>query len=95
MRDLPVGGGEGDQVHPVELVGDVAPGVAGGVLGDPDEQQREPAQLDVGTDAVLALMEDRPQFEGAFHVAPAAFYGEELLVRGSQILRCQGGIGGA
>src|SRR5680860_1905827 len=32
LGDLSVGGGEGDQVQPVELVGDVAPGVAGGCL---------------------------------------------------------------
>jgi hypothetical protein len=53
------GGGQGDQVHPVELVAQVAPGVAGGVLGDPDEQQRKPAQLDVATDPVFAVVEYR------------------------------------
>jgi len=35
LGDLAVGGGQGDQVHPVEFVADVAPGVAGGVLGEP------------------------------------------------------------
>jgi hypothetical protein len=53
-------------VHPVEFVSQVAPGVAGGGLGDPDEQQRQPAQLDVGADAVLPEVVDRPQLEGAF-----------------------------
>jgi hypothetical protein len=48
-------------VHPVEFVAQVAPGVAGGVLGDADEQQGEPAQLDVGADAVLAVVVDRSQ----------------------------------
>lgn len=38
LRDLAVGGDEGDQAHAVELVAQVAPGVAGGVLGDADEQ---------------------------------------------------------
>lgn len=61
LRDPAVGGGEGDQVHPVEFVAQVAPGVAGGGLGDADEKQRQPAQLDVGVDAVLAVVEDQPQ----------------------------------
>jgi len=48
----------GDQVHPVELVAQVAPGVPGGVLDDPDQQQRQPAELDVAADPVLAVVED-------------------------------------
>jgi len=48
-------------VHAVELVTDVAPGVAGRVLDDPDEEEREPAELDVGADAVFAVVEDRSQ----------------------------------
>src|SRR5664279_5504456 len=36
----------GDQVHAVELVTDVAPGVAGAVLDDPHEKQPEPTELD-------------------------------------------------
>jgi hypothetical protein len=66
LRDLAVGGGEGDQVHPVEFVPQVAPRVAGGGLGDPDEQQRQPAQLDVGADAVLPVVVDRPQLQAPF-----------------------------
>ena len=50
-----------DEVHAVELVADVAPGVACRVLNDPDEEEHEPAELDVAADAVLAVMEDRPQ----------------------------------
>jgi len=47
-------------MHPVELVAGVAPGVAGGVLDEADQQEREPAQLDVGTDPVFAVVEHRP-----------------------------------
>src|SRR5512143_821134 len=54
-------GGQGDQMHPVEFVAQVEQGVAGRVLGDADEQQAEPAQLDVGADAVLAVVVDRSQ----------------------------------
>ena len=64
LGDLAVAGGEGDQVHPVEFVADVAPGVAGGVLDHPQEQQRQPAKLDVGADAVLAVVEHRAQPQG-------------------------------
>jgi hypothetical protein len=61
LSDLAGVGGQGDQVHPVEFVADVAPGVAGGVLDHAQEQQRQPAQLDVGADAVLAVVElNRP-----------------------------------
>jgi hypothetical protein len=65
LGDVAVGGGQGDQVHTVQFVADVAPGVAGGVLDHPDQQQCEPAQLDVGADPVLAVVEHRPQAEGA------------------------------
>jgi hypothetical protein len=54
-----VAGGEGDQVHPVELVAGGAPGVAGGVLDDPDQQEGQPAQLDVPADAVFTVVEER------------------------------------
>ena len=49
LGDVAVVGGESDQVEPVEFVTQVAPGVAGGVL-EHSQQQREPAQLDVGAD---------------------------------------------
>lgn len=42
LRDAAVGGGEGDRVHAVEFVAQVAPGVAGSGFGDPDEQQCQP-----------------------------------------------------
>jgi hypothetical protein len=38
---VPVGAGERPEVHALELVAEVAPGVCGLVLGDPDQQQRE------------------------------------------------------
>ena len=49
------------EVHAVELVAHIAPGVAGPVLDDTDQQQTEPARLDVAPDPVLAVMEDRPE----------------------------------
>lgn len=40
LRDAALGGGQGDQMHAVEFLAQVAPGVAGGGFGDPHEQQR-------------------------------------------------------
>ncbi len=56
-RDASLRGLHGDEVHAVQLVTDVAPGVAGAVLDDADDQQREPAELDVASDPVLAVVE--------------------------------------
>jgi len=90
-----VAGGQGDQVHAVQLVAGVAPGVAGGVLHHPDQQQDQPAQLDVGADAVLAVVEHRTQPEAALQVAPAAFDLHQLLVGVDQVLAGQRLVGGA
>ena len=95
MGDLAGVGGQGDQVHPVEFAAGVAPGVAGGVLDHPQEQQREPAQLDVGADAVFAVVEHRAQPERAVEVAPAALDGQELLVGSGEVVGGQRGVGGA
>ena len=51
------GGLHGDQVHAVELVAHVPPGVAGAVLDDPHEKESEPAELDVAADPVLKMVE--------------------------------------
>jgi hypothetical protein len=48
-------------VEAVELGTDGGPGAAGGGLGDPDQQQREPAEQDVSADAVFQPVVDRPQ----------------------------------
>src|SRR5665811_2265929 len=95
LRDVAFAGGEGDQVETVEFVADVAPGVAGGVLHDSDQQQGQPAQLDVGADPVLAIMEHGAQAEGAFHVTPASLDGEQLFVGRRQVLGREGEVGGS
>jgi hypothetical protein len=55
------------------------PGLAGAGLDDADEQQREPAQHNVGADALFEVVTDRAQVEDLFHVPPAAFDLEELF----------------
>ena len=62
------------------------PGVAGGGLDDPDQEQGEPAEDDVGADAVFEPVVDRPQFQGGLHVPPAAFDLQQLLVAQRDVL---------
>ena len=50
--------GEGDGVDAAEFGGDAPPGRPGAAFGDADEQQRQPADQDVGADAVLEPVED-------------------------------------
>src|SRR5215207_4748303 len=49
------GSGEGDDVEPVEFGTDGGPGAPGGGLRDAHEEQGEPAQQDVGADAVFEV----------------------------------------
>jgi hypothetical protein len=49
----PGGAGEGAEGEQGEFVGDLVPDGAGGGLGDPDEEQGEPAEDDVGGDALF------------------------------------------
>src|SRR5215211_8086514 len=87
--------GEGAQVHAVELVAQVAPGVVAGGLGDADQQQGEPAQDHVGADAVFEAVVDGAELEGGLHVPPAAFDFEELLVAEPDVFGGEGGVRGA
>ena len=57
------GAGEGAEGELGELVGDLVPGGAGGRLGDPDEQEGEPAQDDVGADPLFQPVVDRAQVD--------------------------------
>src|SRR5665213_27206 len=72
-------------MHAVELVADVAPGVAGAVFDDPYEEQSEPAELDVASDPVLPMMEDGTESERSLHVPPAPLHFEQLLVGEGEI----------
>jgi hypothetical protein len=45
-------------VEAVELAADGVPGVAGGGLGDADQQQGQPAQHDVGANALFEPVVD-------------------------------------
>src|SRR5690606_27763054 len=64
---------EGADVELLVVFTDAVPGVAGGGLDDADQQEREPAEDDVGADPVFEPVIDRAQLEGGLHVPPAAF----------------------
>ena len=87
--------GEGAEGEQVQFVGDVVPGGAGGGLGDADQQEGEPAQDDVGADALLFAVVDRSQVDDLLEVTPAALGFQELLVAQGDVLGGQRGVGGA
>ena len=64
--------GERDEVQALEFVAEVAPGIAGVVLGDADQQQRQPTEQHVRSDPLFLAMVDRAQVERGLHVAPGA-----------------------
>jgi hypothetical protein len=62
--------GEGADGDLAELAAQFRPGVPGGVLGDAGRQEGEPAQDDVGADALFFPVVDRPQVDDLLEVAP-------------------------
>jgi hypothetical protein len=94
VDDAAGGPGEGDRMHSAELDRDAAPGQPGAAFGDPDEEQRQPAQQHVGADAGLEAVEHRPQFEGGLQVPEAAFGFEEVLVAQRDVFGGQVGVAG-
>ena len=88
------GPGESADVDPAELAAQVGPGPAGRVLGGAGQEESEPAEDDVGADAVLAPVAGRPEVDDLLHVAPALNF-QELLVAQGDVLRGQLRVGGA
>src|SRR5690348_16641172 len=74
------GAGKGADGDPVELAAQFRPGRAAGVLGDAGEEEGEPAQDDVGADALFLAVVDRPQVDDLLEVAPAALDFQQLPV---------------
>jgi hypothetical protein len=58
-----------DEVETLQLGRDPPPALVGRALGDPDQEQGEPADDDVGPDAVLEPVEDGAQLERGLQVA--------------------------
>src|SRR6266536_1023031 len=89
------GAGESSEVEALELVAEVAPGLAGGALGDADEQQGEPAEQHVGADPLFLAVVDGPQLQRCLQIAPCALDLEQLFVAEGDVLGGEGGVGGA
>ena len=75
---------------PIQLVAEVAPGVARRVFRHTGEEQPEPAQLDVASDAVFAVVVDGPKPQRALQVAPSRLDLGELLVGKGEVGRGEG-----
>jgi hypothetical protein len=80
-------------VDPVQSAAHHGPGLPGGVLGDADEEQGEPAQQHVGADPLFEPVVDGPQVQDGFHVPPAALDLQQLLVAGGDVLGGQLRVG--
>ena len=65
------------------------PGLAGGDLGEPDQEEGEPAEQDVGADGGLMAVVDGPYVEGRLPVPPGPLDREELLVPPGHLFRAQ------
>src|SRR4029450_1032242 len=61
LAEGPGGACEGADLDPVQFAAQGGPGGGAGSLDDPGEQQRQPAQGDVGADALLQPVGDRAQ----------------------------------
>src|SRR5689334_5293385 len=72
--------GEGADGDPVELTAQLGPGLAAGVLGDAGQEQGEPAEDEVGADALFFAVVDRAQVDDLLEVSPAALDFQELPV---------------
>ena len=82
-------------VEPIEFAAGVLPGAASAGLGDPDEQEGEPAEDDVGADAFFEPMVAGPQVDDLFHVPPASLDLQQLLVIERDVLGGQVRVGAA
>ena len=86
------GPGERAEVDALQLVAEVAPGLVGLVLGDPDQQQRQPAEEHVRADLFFFAVVDGAQVQRGLHVAPGALDLEQLLVAQRDVLGCEGPV---
>jgi hypothetical protein len=77
--------GEGADGDPVELTAQLGPGLAAGVLGDAGQEQGEPAEDDVGADALFFAVVDRAQVDDLLEVSPAALDFQELPVAQGEV----------
>jgi hypothetical protein len=85
---------EGDEGQSLQLGRDPPPALIGGALGDPDQQEGEPADDDVRLDAVLEPVEDGAQLERGLQVAEGALGLAQVLVAERDVFGGEVGVGG-
>jgi hypothetical protein len=94
LLDRAGGPGERDELQPLELGAKPPPAAAGLALGNADEQEREPADHDVGADPLLQAVEDRADPQRPLQVAEGALGLEQVLVAEGGVLGRDLGVGG-
>src|SRR6266511_2056477 len=77
---------EDDLLQAAGFAVDPPPTLPAGALGDAGQQQRQPAQKDVGADAVLQPVKHRPQQQFGLHVAESALSLQQVLVAQRRVL---------
>ena len=60
--------------------------IAGAPFSDPDQEQGEPAEQEVGADAWFEPVEHRAQLDGGLQVAEPAFGLQQVLVAQCDVL---------
>src|SRR5215211_8443475 len=91
---LPIFAGQGDLLQPTGFAVDPPPGLLAAAFGDAGQQQRQPAQQDVGADAVLQPVEDRAQQQVGLQVPEAALGFQQVLVAKGDVLGAEVRVGG-
>jgi len=81
------GATEAPELQLLKLAAQGGPALLAGRLHDAHEQQGEPAEHDVGADAIFPAVVDGAQVEDLLHVPPAALDLGELLVAEGDVLR--------
>src|SRR5579875_2594491 len=89
------GAGESAGRDLLQVAAGLGPGRAAGGLGDPGQEQGEPAQDDVGADPLFLAVVGGPEVDDLLHVPPAALGFQELLVAGRDVLSGQVRVGAA
>src|SRR5215218_7909674 len=86
--------GQGDLGQTAGFAFNPPPTLLTGALGDAGQQQRQPAQQDVGADAVLQPVEDRAQQQLGLQVPEATLGLQQVLVAQRDVLGAEVRVGG-
>ncbi len=77
----------------VEVGPRLSPGLVGFMLNDAHEQERQPAEEQVGSDPVWQMVVDAAQFEGGLQGPEGVLDLAELLIAEGDVLGAEAGAG--